>query len=357
MKRAGAGLEIGALVADGRYEVRACTLEGPAYVDYRVHDREVEVELALWRMDPVLYAGEEDCASFEQAAAEMRNVVHPHLRRLFEAGRSEDGVPYLTMQLGSPDGIALRLGSGRPASELDLMRYANAIAEGLEAVHAAGRIHGRLVPADLVEVAGHIKVSGAGLYRGLARDPGLAVVRWGAAVRYLAPEMLAAGAGDPRADVYSMAAILCELASGVSRPDLGEATEQLATEQLSLADLLARALSQSPERRPGRPAELIERMRRLFVDERVQTVKRPVVIPPEARGPVKEPALSPLSAEESGVVEEDIEGSTVQESSPLFLHPSAAPRSPLFGPNQPTLAGDRVPRGSPPPARVGPSPS
>jgi serine/threonine-protein kinase len=177
-------------------------------------------------------------------------------------------VPYLTLQLGSPEAIALRLGSGRTASELEILRYATAMADGLEAVHAAGHFHGRLIPTDLVEVAGHVRVSGAGLYRGLARDPALAAARWGAARRYLAPEILAKGAGDPRADVYSMAAILCEIASGVSRPDLAEATEQLAAEHLSLADLLARALSPSPERRPTRPAELVERIRRLFSGRR-----------------------------------------------------------------------------------------
>src|SRR5262245_30448733 len=101
MKAADAGLEIGAVLAAGRYEVRGCTLEAPAYVDYRVYDREVEVEVALWRMDPVLFADERQCALFERAAREMRAVVHANLRRLFEIGRTEDGGAYLTAQLGS----------------------------------------------------------------------------------------------------------------------------------------------------------------------------------------------------------------------------------------------------------------
>ncbi|HWM87722.1 MAG TPA: SUMF1/EgtB/PvdO family nonheme iron enzyme, partial [Kofleriaceae bacterium] len=151
---------------------------------------------------------------------------------------------------------------------------------------------------------------------------------------------------------YSMAAILCELASGVSQPDLAEATEQLAAEQLSLADLLAHALSRSPDLRPTRPAELIHRIRKLFVDERVPTVKRPVLIRPEARRTEKAPALSrdPAAASGTATEVEDEEGLTIEESSPLFLEPAAAPRSPLFGPNQPTLTDQRAPSGSPPAA-------
>ncbi|HKE14382.1 MAG TPA: SUMF1/EgtB/PvdO family nonheme iron enzyme [Kofleriaceae bacterium] len=353
------GLAIGDVVG-GRYEVRFLTAEGPAYRDYRVHDREVEVELALWRMDAQLFAGPRQ-AEFASAAREMRGLVHAHLRRLFEVGLTDDGAVYLTSQLGSAEGIALRLGSGRAASELDILRYASAMAEGLEAVHAAGHLHGRMVPADVVEVAGIIKVSGAGLYGGL--DPALAAERWGEAGRYVAPEVLATGQGDRRADVYSMAAILCELASGVSRPDLGEATEALAAEQLALADLLARALSRSPDRRPARPAELVERVRRLFVDERVPTMKRPVLIPPEAHRTVKSPALQreldtrgPAPPDEASEGDSDGEGRTIEESSPLFLHPSAAPSSPLFGPNQPTLTDGRAPRGLPPPAPGQPQP-
>ena len=354
MKAAGGGMELGAVVAD-RYEVRFVTLEGPAYVDYRVHDREVEVELSLWRMDPALWSTDEQRAGFEHAAREMRGIVHPNLRRLFEAGRMEDGTPFLISQLGSAEGIALRLDSGRTASELDILRYANALAEGLEALHTEGIVHGHLVPVDVVEVAGVIKLSGAGLYGGV--DPGLAAERWGAAGRYLAPEVLETGRGDARADVYSMAAILCELASGVSRPDLAEATEALAAEQLALADLFARALSRAPDRRPARPAELVERIRRLFVDERVPTIKRPTLIRPEAHPTIKSRALQreldTVGPAAPGEADIDGEGLTIEESSPLFLDPSAAPRSPLFPPNHPTLTDQRAPRGLPPPAAPG----
>lgn len=327
-----AALDIGALVA-GRYEVRGRTLAGPAYVDYRVFDRDIEVELALWWMDPTLYGDENPRAAFEAGARSVKKLSHPHVRRLYDAGRSGTGL-YAALQLGALDPTLSRLGGGRPGGELDILRYSTAFCEGLEAGHAAGYVHGRLVPADVVDVAGQIKISGIGLYRGL--DPVLVAERWGDLRRYLAPEVLETGAATPRSDVYSMGAILAELASGMAHRDLRETIELLAGDQGALADVLARAVARLPDKRPGRPAELLGLVRRLFIDSRA-TIDRGEV-PPEAT-----PTTLPR-------FEEGLDDKTIEESSPLFKDPSAAPRSPLFGPNAPTLLGRRAAGVRPPTA-------
>ena len=334
----GAGLESGQLVA-GRYEVRGRTLSGPAYVDYRVYDREIEVELALWWMDPMLYADENPRAAFEAGARAVKKLAHPAIRRLYDAGRSGTGM-YAALQLGGPDPVLSRLGGRRAASEMDTLRYATALCEALEAGHAAGYVHGRLVPADVVEVAGQIKVSGIGLLRGL--DPVLVAQRWGDLRRYLAPEVLDSGAATPRSDVYSMAAILAELASGMAHRDLRETIELLAGDHGALADILARAVARSADKRPGRPAELLGLVRRLFVDSSRATIDRGIV-PPE---------MTPTTLPRPGVSlgEDGLDDKTIEESSPLFKDPAAAPRSPLFGPNAPTLLGRRATVSRPPTA-------
>jgi hypothetical protein len=333
-------LEIGSVVA-GRYEVRARTLSGPAYVDYRVFDREIEVELSLWWMDQTLYGDENPRAAFESGARSVKKLSHPNVRRLYESGRAGTGL-YAAHQLGSLDPILSRLGGGRPGSEMDVLRYATALCEGLEAGHAAGYVHGRLVPADVVDVAGHIKVSGIGLYRGL--DPVLVADRWGDLRRYLAPEVLESGAATPRSDVYSMGAVLAELASGMAHRDLRETIELLAGDQGALADLLARAVARLPDKRPGRPAELLGLIRRLYVDSSRATIDRGDV--PAEVTPNTLPTID----------EEGLDDKTIEESSPLFKDPSAAPKSPLFGPNAPTLLGRRAAPTNRPPTAVEPPP-
>ena len=331
-------LEIGSVVA-GRYEVRARTLSGPAYVDYRVFDREIEVELSLWWMDQTLYGDENPRAAFESGARSVKKLSHPNVRRLYESGRAGTGL-YAAHQLGALDPILSRLGGGRPGSEMDVLRYATALCEGLEAGHAAGYVHGRLVPADVVDVAGHIKVSGIGLYRGL--DPVLVADRWGDLRRYLAPEVLESGAATPRSDVYSMGALLAELASGMAHRDLRETIELLAGDQGALADILARAVARLPDKRPGRPAELLGLVRRLYVDSSRATIDRGDV--PAEVTPNTLPSID----------EEGLDDKTIEESSPLFKDPSAAPRSPLFGPNAPTLLGRRAAPSNRPPTAVAP---
>jgi serine/threonine-protein kinase len=204
---------------------------------------------------------------------------------------------------GALDPTLSRLGGGRPGGEMDILRYATALCEGLEAGHSAGYVHGRLVPSDIVEVAGQIKISGIGLYRGL--DPILVSERWGDLRRYLAPEVLESGAATPRSDVYSMGAILAELASGMAHRDLHETVELLAGDQGALADVLARAVARSADKRPGRPAELLGLVRRLYVDSRA-TIDRGDV--PLESTPTTLPRFD----------EDDLSDKTIEESSPLF---------------------------------------
>jgi serine/threonine protein kinase len=80
------------------------------------------------------------------------------------------------------------------------------VAEALETVHAAGYVHGRLTPGDIVQVSGLVKIGGAGLYRDL--DVDAARRAWANASRYLAPEVIGPGQATPVSDVYSLAVIL-----------------------------------------------------------------------------------------------------------------------------------------------------
>lgn len=382
------GPALGQVVAD-RYEVRGTTAVAPAYVDVRVFDREVEVELALWWMSPALFGDAGRRAALAEAAHDARTVRHAHLRRVFDSGTTADGA-YVVSQVGSPDAVTLLLQSGRVADWDQILRYASALGEALEAAHSSGLVHGHLVPVDLVEVAGQIKVSGAGLYGGL--DAAAVRERWQAAgtSRYLAPEVArGAGAIGPPADVYSMAAILLEIAAGSARPALEETMALVAGEQELLARLLSQALSPEPERRLQRPRDLLDRVRRVAKGEADGVIahdappasssaaRSPASSPgaaPATAGPPAEPVdpapakpvLSPSSLSSAvsfgpprsnsdpfGGDDEELGGQTVEESSPLFLHPSAAPSSPLFGPNAPTVMGRRSPRGGPPPRVAG----
>jgi serine/threonine protein kinase len=267
---------IGDRIAD-RYELTGLIAEAPAYTAFRARDQEVEVNVALWWMKPAMFPEDRNREGFVGAVVDLRGVIHPHLRRLFEAGRSGGGL-YLTSQLGSGEGLLLRLGTARRPPEFEILRYATALAEALEGAHRLGHYHGLLVPSDVVQVAGQLKLGGVGLYR----DASLDGIResFAEARRYLAPEVVERGEATPASDVYSVAAVLAEFASGVSVPDLGEAIEVLASDQIKLADVLAQALSVSPDLRPQSPRALLDRMRLVLVDDRVPTAEQAIAEPP-----------------------------------------------------------------------------
>lgn len=271
---------IGDVVAN-RYRVGALIEQAPAYSAFRVTDLDVEVDVALWWMKSELLPDDRKRDAFIGAVVDMRGLIHPHLRRLYDAGRRGEDV-YLTTQLSSVEGMLLRLGTGRRSPEIDVIRYANAMAEALDAAHKLGHVHGWMVPWDIVQVAGQIKIGGVGLYR----DVDMIAARgcWRDWERYVAPEVREAGLATPASDVYSMSAILVEIASGLSVPDLGESTEALASEQIKLADVLAQGLSLSPDRRPQTPDELGRRMREVMVDERIPTAERAAQEPPPGVG-------------------------------------------------------------------------
>ncbi|HUS66635.1 MAG TPA: protein kinase [Kofleriaceae bacterium] len=309
-------LEVGQIIA-GRYEVRARTLEAPAYVDWRAHDREIEVDVSLWWIAPELLAAAGTREALEAGVNAARRLGHPAVRKMFGGGRDGDGF-WVASQLGT---VA--------ASGVDLVRVANALAEGLEALHAAGLVHGRLCPTDVVDVAGALKVSGGGLWQSVDADVAARV--WKDASRFLAPEVLDGAAATPRSDVYSMAAVLLELAAGVTGQNLVDTMDVLAADRPRLADILQRGLADVPDRRYDRPSGLVERLR--------EVASMPAVSRDDADLDDSEESLSGLDGE-----------ATIEESSPLFKDASAMPRSVLFGPNQPTVLGKARPEHRPPPA-------
>ncbi len=257
-------------VVDGRYDIRAALGETPAYLAYRAFDREIEVEVALWWMRVELFPEPTGKSSFVGAVVDLRGTRHANLRRMFDAGHGP-GYLYATAQLDNDDGSLLRPGTGRIASELELVQYATAVAGALEAAHAAGHVHGRLVPSDVAQVAGLLKVGGAGLYRDV--DPRIAAECWRAHERYLSPEVRGGAIATPSSDVYSLGRLIAELSTGQTPGDTEELIDLVEQHRPELANVLEAALSVAPHRRPESPAALLEDVRYGLIDERIPTAE------------------------------------------------------------------------------------
>lgn len=83
-----------------------------------------------------------------EQAAEAGQVVHPNLVQTFHHSLSDDGIPYVVMELLAGQSLTERLAQGRLGSK-DLGDVLLQVAEGLTAVHEVGQVHTAVEPDNI----------------------------------------------------------------------------------------------------------------------------------------------------------------------------------------------------------------
>jgi tetratricopeptide (TPR) repeat protein/TolB-like protein len=182
----------------------------------------------------------------KQEAEAVARLDHPSIVTIFDVGACPAG-PYLVMELLQGETLADRLRRGSiPVGEA--LRVAEWIAEGLAHAHSRGVLHRDLKPANVFLCSdGRVKL----LDFGLAHLLGTGGTGSGGTPGYMAPEQARGGAIDQRADVYSAAAVLVEMLTGV-RPGSKGAAVVAGGMARPLAKVLEAALRPEPS---GRPAD------------------------------------------------------------------------------------------------------
>ncbi|HEY4957986.1 MAG TPA: serine/threonine-protein kinase [Caldimonas sp.] len=169
------------------------------------------------------HAGLEDAAAMTARFAHERDFLagleHPHIARLYDAGASSDGLPYLAMEW--IDGVPIT----RFADEhgLDAAARIELFLQVLQAVrfaHARLVIHRDLKPSNIIVTAdGQVKLLDFGIAR-LLEDPlGDDASATGGLSRALtpqaaSPEQLAGAPLGTASDVFSLGVVLYELLTG-----------------------------------------------------------------------------------------------------------------------------------------------
>jgi serine/threonine-protein kinase len=142
----------------------------------------------------------------------------PHIVRVFEVGRLEDGAPYLAMELLEGRDLAARLRQEGQLPLDELMRLASALGAGLQHAYDAGVVHRDLKPLNIFEAVEDRKLcwkildfgiskltssSGTLTQEGVVGTPG-----------YMSPEQARGSDVDHRSDVFSMAVVLFRALTG-----------------------------------------------------------------------------------------------------------------------------------------------
>src|SRR5437870_9238735 len=163
-------------------------------------------EVAIKVLDPDVLALPGFLQRFEREIRTVAGIRHPYLLRLYEYG-SSGGVTGLAMELARGGSLRDELKRG-PMSLGRAIHLVEAIASGLEAVHAAGLVHRDIKPTNiLLDARREPKIT----------DLGLVQARYTYAVGtpgYLAPELALGQVPDRRCDVYSLAVLAFEMLTG-----------------------------------------------------------------------------------------------------------------------------------------------
>src|SRR5450432_2960033 len=213
-------------------------------------------------------------ARFNREAEIVSQLEHPHVVQILDFDTTEQGEPYIVMELLKGESLSDRLVREGCLTIADSARIAHQVASGLFAAHQAEIVHRDLKPANifLTEMAGQgllVKL----LDFGISKRVGVGRSLTGefdvmGTPDYMAPEQALGKTAsvDHRGDQYALAVIAFEMLCGqtpFSGADVLEvlqkvvATEAPSIEQFAphvpaaVAAVLKRGLAKEPEARYG----------------------------------------------------------------------------------------------------------
>ncbi|HET6712330.1 MAG TPA: protein kinase [Actinomycetota bacterium] len=203
---------LGSLLA-GRYEIRAPLGRGGMGEVFEAVDRRLGRTVAIKVLRQELAANDRFLARFRREAATAAGLAHVGIVSVHDIG-DDAGRTYIVMEFVA----------GRTLVDLDrdadahdprwIARIGAAAARALAHAHERGIVHRDVSPANImVTTDGAVKI----LDFGIARDGGDAHSSAASrgTIAYVAPEVLRGGTADARADLYSLGAVLAELARGL----------------------------------------------------------------------------------------------------------------------------------------------
>src|SRR4029079_667977 len=152
----------------------------------------------------------EDVDALLAEARVLASLDHPGIVAIHDAGRLDDGRPFYVMSL--VDGRTLAEHLDAVPDLPDRLRLFDRLCDTMAFAHARGIVHRDLTPTNvMIGKFGEVRV----LDWGLAARAGQSAAAGGTR-GYMAPEQRQ-GTADPRADVFSLGALLREMDRGARR--------------------------------------------------------------------------------------------------------------------------------------------
>jgi len=213
-KTAGSDLGVGTLL-DERFEITDVIAKSGMGSLFKANDRQTGKAVAL--KIPHLQI-ESDPAGFDRFRREEEiglKLNHPYILKMFPV--EQKSRPYIVMEYLEGQTLNDLLSRVRPLPEPDAARIASRICEALEYMHNNQVVHRDLKPQNIMLCNdGSIRIMDFGIAKSLAsrRLTFVGFTPTMGTPDYMAPEQVKGSRGDYRTDIYSLGAILYEMATG-----------------------------------------------------------------------------------------------------------------------------------------------
>lgn len=157
-------------------------------------------------------------ARFEQEAHAVNAFKHPGVVEIRDVDTTEDGAPFLVMELLEGESLAQRVDRQRSMQPREIFEIGAHVLDVLAAAHARGIIHRDIKPDNVfLSKDGRVKVLDFGIARVRAADRKALTTKAGVTIgtmAYMAPEQARGEEIDGRADVYAVGATMFRAMAG-----------------------------------------------------------------------------------------------------------------------------------------------
>ncbi|MCH7984024.1 MAG: serine/threonine-protein kinase PknK, partial [Chloroflexi bacterium] len=259
--------------ANGRYSVTRLLGEGGKKKVYLAHDAilDRDVAFAVIKTEGLDEVGRERIRREAQAMGRMG--THPCIMPIYDFGE-EDGQPFMVQPLmGGGDVEQLIEDADGPLPLDQALQIATQTAQGLVFAHSKGIVHRDLKPGNIwLDDDGAAKIGDFGLAVATDRSRLTVEKMMVGTVNYMPPEQATGGEVTPRADLYSLGAMLYEMCTGrvpfMGDDDIAVIGQHVNTPPVApswhnpqipktLDSLIMRLLAKDPQERPESADEVL----------------------------------------------------------------------------------------------------
>ena len=278
--------------SDGRYQVQRFLGEGGKKMVYLAQDTllDRDVAFALIKTEGLDAASRERISREAQAMGRLGS--HPHIVTVFDLGDHE-GQPFMVVELlggGDVEGVLEDAEGGRLSLE-QAVSIAVETCRGLEFAHSRGIVHRDLKPGNVwLTEDGVAKIGDFGLAVSMDRSRLTAEGMMVGTVSYMPPEQAMGGEVTPKADLYSLGAMLYEMVCG-RPPFLGDDNIAIIGQHINtppvaptwhrsdcprpLEALIMRLLAKNPSERPDNASDVLAVLEAVNTSPSDQSVTEP----------------------------------------------------------------------------------